>query len=69
MALAGIGLTQLFDYMAEDHVCAGKLVLVLEDEIAKGPDVNAVCAPGRRAAARVRAAFEAFAEAFAVSRM
>jgi len=65
LALAGVGVTQLFDYMAEEHVRRGALSVLLEAEVAPGPDVHAVCAPGRRAAARVRAAFEAFADAFA----
>jgi LysR family transcriptional regulator for bpeEF and oprC len=64
LALAGVGVVQLFDYMADMHVRSGALSLVLEREIAKGPDVHAVCAPGRRAAARVRVAFDAFADAF-----
>lgn len=66
-ALAGLGVTQIFDFMAEPLLRDGRLVAVLEDEIAPGPDVHAVCAPGRRAAARVRAAFEAFADAFAAT--
>lgn len=65
IVLAGFGITQLFDYMAEPFLREGRLVALLEDEIAGGPDVYAICAPGRRAAARVRAAFEAFADAFA----
>ena len=65
IVLAGFGITQLFDYMAEPLLREGRLVALLEDEIAAGPDVYAICAPGRRAAARVRAAFEAFADAFA----
>lgn len=64
-ALAGLGIAQLFDYMADELIRDGRLVLVLPDEIADGPDVHAVCAPGRRAAARTRAAFVAFTEAFA----
>jgi LysR family transcriptional regulator for bpeEF and oprC len=64
-ALAGLGVAQLFDYMADELVRDGRLVLVLPDEVADGPDVHAVCAPGRRAAARIRAAFVAFTEAFA----
>jgi DNA-binding transcriptional LysR family regulator len=64
MASAGVGITQLFDYMADAPVRRGELSLLFEREIAGGPDVYAVCAPGRKAAARVRAAFEAFAEAF-----
>jgi DNA-binding transcriptional LysR family regulator len=66
-ALAGLGVTQLFDFMAEPLVRDGRLVAVLEDELTAGPDVHAICAPGRRAAARVRAAFEAFADAFAAT--
>jgi LysR family transcriptional regulator for bpeEF and oprC len=66
-AIAGLGVTQLFDFMAEPLVREGKLVPLLVDEVAQGPDVHAVCAPGRRAAARVRAAFEAFADAFAAA--
>lgn len=66
-ALAGLGVTQLFDYMAREPIRDGALVQVLTDEVAEGPDVHAVCAPGRRAAARIRAAFEAFTEAFAAS--
>jgi hypothetical protein len=53
--------------MADEHVRSGALSLVLEREIAAGPDVHAVCAPGRRAAARVRAAFDALADAFRAS--
>jgi DNA-binding transcriptional LysR family regulator len=66
VALSGGWITQLFDYMAEELVRSGKLSLVLADEIAHGPDIHALCAPGRRAAARVRVAFEAFAESFAI---
>jgi LysR family transcriptional regulator for bpeEF and oprC len=64
-ALVGLGITQLFDHMAEPHLRAGALVELFEPECADGPDVHAVCAPGRRAAPRVRAAFAAFADAFA----
>jgi DNA-binding transcriptional LysR family regulator len=63
-AVAGLGVAQLFDFMAADLVREGKLVRVLEDETAPGPPVHALCAPGRRATARVRAAFDAFADAF-----
>jgi LysR family transcriptional regulator for bpeEF and oprC len=67
MAIAGMGITQLFDTMADDPLRSGALSLVLEREIADGPDVHAVCAPGRRAA-RIRAAFDAFADAFSPRR-
>lgn len=64
-ALAGLGVTQAFDFMVEALLRDGQLVQVLEDEVAEGPPVHAVCTPGRRAAARIRAAFEVFADAFA----
>jgi DNA-binding transcriptional LysR family regulator len=68
LVLAGLGITQLFDHMAEQHLRSGALVPVLEREVTSGPDIHAVCAPGRRAAARVRAAFDAFADAFSAAR-
>jgi len=68
IVLAGFGITQLFDYMAEPFLRDGRLVALLADEVAAGPDVHAVCAPGRRGAARVRAAFDAFADTFAPKR-
>lgn len=61
-ALAGVGVTQLFDFMATPLVREGRLALVLEEEIAPGPDVFALCAPGRQSSARVRVAMDAFAE-------
>jgi DNA-binding transcriptional LysR family regulator len=67
-ARAGLGVTQLFDFMADEPVRAGQLTQILAHELAAGPDVHAVCAPGRRAAARVRVAFAAFADAFAGTR-
>jgi DNA-binding transcriptional LysR family regulator len=63
-ALAGLGVTQAFDYMVDAHLRAGRLVLLCGDEIVDGPPIHAVCAPGRRATPRVRAAFAAFADAF-----
>lgn len=67
-ALAGLGVTQAFDFMVDAHVRAGRLVPLLEELTAPGPDIFAVCAPGRRAAANVRVAFEALTEAFARAR-
>jgi DNA-binding transcriptional LysR family regulator len=63
-AVAGLGLAQAFDHMVDAHVRAGRLVAILQDEAAEGPPIHAVCAPGRRATPRVRAAFEAFMAAF-----
>jgi DNA-binding transcriptional LysR family regulator len=67
-ALAGLGITQGFDFMVAELVRAGRLTEVLPELAADGPDIHAVCAPGRRASANVRAAFDALAEAFARSR-
>lgn len=63
-ALAGLGVMQAFDHMVDAPVRAGRLVMLFPDETAEGPPVHAVCAPGRKATSRVRAAFEAFADAF-----
>jgi DNA-binding transcriptional LysR family regulator len=63
-ALAGLGVAQAFDFMVDALVRAGRLVSLFPEEIAEGPPIHAVCAPGRRATPRVRAAFEAFADAF-----
>jgi DNA-binding transcriptional LysR family regulator len=63
-ALAGLGVTQAFDYMVDPLVRQGRLTALFADEVVDGPPIHAVCAPGRRATPRVRAAFEAFAAAF-----
>jgi DNA-binding transcriptional LysR family regulator len=62
-ALAGVGITQAFGFMVEPLVRAGRLVTLLADDVGAGPDVHAICSPGRRATPRVRAAFDAFADA------
>ncbi len=62
---AGLGIGQAFDFMLDVPLRDGELERLFESETAKGPDVYAVCTPGRRATPRVRAAFDAFAEAFA----
>jgi LysR family transcriptional regulator, regulator for bpeEF and oprC len=64
-ALAGLGVTQLFDFMAAPLLRQGLLTQLLEEEAADGPPIHAVCTPGRRASPRIRAAFSAFADAFA----
>ncbi len=63
--VAGVGIGQAFDFMIGDRLARGELVEVMPHERAQGPAVTAVCAPGQRATPRVRAAFEAFADAFA----
>ncbi|HUK64835.1 MAG TPA: LysR substrate-binding domain-containing protein, partial [Dongiaceae bacterium] len=62
--LAGMGISQVFDFMAAERLRSGELVQLFAPETAAGPEIHAVCAPGRRATPRVRAAFEAFADAF-----
>lgn len=64
-ALAGLGITQAFGYMVEPLIRAGRLVPLFGDDVGAGPDVFAICSPGRRATPRVRAAFDAFADACA----
>lgn len=66
-ALAGLGVTQAFDFMVSDALKEGRLVELFAAQRAPGPDIHAVCAPGRRASANVRVAFHALAEAFARS--
>jgi LysR family transcriptional regulator, regulator for bpeEF and oprC len=61
--LAGLGVAQVFDFMVEELLRAGRLVALFADEAVDGPHIYALCAPGRRATARVRAAFDAFADA------
>jgi LysR family transcriptional regulator, regulator for bpeEF and oprC len=63
-ALAGLGVTQAFDFMVQDHLREGRLVELYAAIAAEGPEVHAVCAPGRRASPNVRAAFNALADAF-----
>ena len=62
---AGLGVGQAFDFMVDGAVRDRGLVRLLESDTADGPDISAVCAPGRKATPRVRAAFDAFALAFA----
>lgn len=64
-ALAGLGVTQAFGFMVEELLRVGRLVALFSSETAEGPDIHAICSPGRRATARVRAAFDAFADGFA----
>ncbi len=66
--LAGLGVAQLFDFMADAHLRAGRLVQLFPEQSVDGPLVHALCSPDRRATPRVRAAFEAFADAFGVRR-
>ena len=64
-ALTGLGVTQAFDFMLAEPLREGRLTELFPELAAKGPDIYAVCAGGRRASANVRAAFDALTEAFA----
>jgi DNA-binding transcriptional LysR family regulator len=61
-ALAGLGIVQVFDFMVRDELRGGSLVQLFADLACDGPEVHAVCAPGRRASPNVRAAFHALAD-------
>lgn len=54
-ALGGAGVTQVFDFMAREHLASGRLVEVLEHEATDGPPIHALALPGRRRSAKVRA--------------
>jgi LysR family transcriptional regulator for bpeEF and oprC len=63
-ALAGLGITQAFDFMVSELLRDGRLVELFGALAADGPDIHAVCAPGRRATPNVKAAFHALADVF-----
>ena len=63
-ALSGLGIAQVFDFMVDEPLRDGRLVELFAPLRADGPDVHAVCAPGRRATPNVKAAFHALADAF-----
>lgn len=64
-ALAGLGLCQVLDFMAEPHVRAGRLVEVMRPFAAEGPTIHAVTTAGRARNAAVRAFLGFLAEVFA----
>lgn len=63
-ALGGLGITQAFDFMVQPLIAAGRLIELFPFAATAGPEIHAVCAPGRRASANVRAAFDALTEVF-----
>jgi len=64
-ALAGLGISQVLDFMAEPHLRAGRLVEVLHPHAAAGPAIHAVTTAARRGAASVKAFVAFLAEALA----
>ena len=54
-ALAGIGVSQVFDFMIDDALREGRLVEVLSDFEPPGPPVHALCTRAKRTSPNVRA--------------
>ena len=54
-AVAQMGITQVFDFMAATEIRRGRLVEVLSAYATAGPDIFAVTLPGRRRSPKVRA--------------
>ncbi|TNF23324.1 MAG: LysR family transcriptional regulator [Deltaproteobacteria bacterium] len=61
-AVAGLGVAQVFDFMAAALLRSGALVQVLADRAAAGPPVHALTLPGRQAVPKVRVALDFFSE-------
>jgi LysR family transcriptional regulator for bpeEF and oprC len=64
-ALAGLGVCQVLDFMAEPHLRAGRLVEVLREHAAEGPAIQAVTTASRRGTAGVKAFIAFLGEALA----
>lgn len=64
-ALAGLGICQVLDFMADDLVRQGRLVELLGAYAAPGPPINALAAPDRSKSANVRAVFAFLVDTFA----
>lgn len=65
--LAGLGVCQMFAYMAREHLAAGRLVELLEPYACAGPPIHALCKPGQQRSAKVRAALDLLVAGFARS--
>ena len=64
LALAGAGVCQVFDFMVRPHVESGALVELFPGRSAQGPLLSALCLPGQRRNAKVRALFDFFGACF-----
>lgn len=62
-AVAGLGLAQVFDFMALDALRRGDLVEVLPEWSTLGPPIHALCLPGRQRVPRIRAFLDFAVEA------
>lgn len=57
-AVAGVGLCQVLDFMAQEDLRQGRLLEVLADHAAQGPPIHAVATAGRMRSPNVRAVLE-----------
>jgi LysR family transcriptional regulator, regulator for bpeEF and oprC len=64
-ARAGLGIVQVMDLMGAQDVRAGRLIPILQDVAAQGPQLSALCTARRRANVNVKVIFAALVEAFA----
>ena len=62
LAAAGAGLCQVLDFMSDARMRDGTLVEVLAEHAAEGPQVHALCLPGRQSVPRVRALLQLLVE-------
>lgn len=63
-AINGMGIAQIYDYVAAPHVVAGDLQHVLSGADVKGPPVHALIPAGRRMPPKTRVVLDALVEFF-----
>lgn len=63
-ALEGLGVCQVFDFLALEHVRAGRLVELLPEHQPEAPAIHAVWLPRRQMAPKVRLLLEALEQRF-----
>nr|UZH23225.1 hypothetical protein [myxobacterium MSr12020] len=63
-AIAGLGIAQIFDRVAQPHVAAGELRRVLPEADVEGPPVHALIPLGRRMPPKTRVVLEHLVEFF-----
>lgn len=61
-AIAGVGIAQVFTFMAAPHLASGALVELFPERRAPGPPLTMLCLPGRQRLPRVRAFTAALAD-------
>jgi DNA-binding transcriptional LysR family regulator len=63
-AIAGLGIAQIFDRVAEPHVTAGELEHVLPQSDVEGPPIHALIPAGRRMPPKTRVVLDSLVEFF-----